>query len=179
MDVFIEERVFMSVVMSAAEVYKCECYGCLVGYKQDDVIVVDNAIPYQSADRSFSAVDLKKKQRNRITSVLGTFPKQSVVGEFHSHPQYGRVRGDITLSRCDMRNVNNSSLEIVVAINDKKRSRKWSYNADMSISGTFDDYHVRMVAYCYGGCGKRRPRRVRMWCPVLMGDDGWRRREAI
>lgn len=181
MEVYLEERVFMSITMAAAEVYKCECYGCLVGYKLENAIVVDNAIPYQSAERSFSTVDLKEKQRSRIENILNTFPKLSVIGEFHSHPQYGNVKGNVVLSSCDMRNVNNSSVEIIVAINDKKRKRRWQYNRDMSISGTFDNYHIRMAAYHYDNSNgnSRRPKRINLWCPVVMGIESWTQKKAI
>lgn len=181
MEAYLEERVFMSITMAAAEVYKCECYGCLVGYKSDNAIVVDNAIPYQSAERSFSTVDLKEKQRNIIKNILNTFPKLNVIGEFHSHPQYGSVKGDIVLSGCDIKNVNNSNLEIVVAINDKKHKRKWRYNKDLSISGTFDNYHIRMAAYHYDNTNSngKRPKRVGLWCPFVMGLESWRQKKAI
>lgn len=183
MEVYLEERVFMSITMAAAEVYKFECYGCLVGYKLENAIVVDNAIPYQSAERSFSTVDLKEKQRNIIEKILGTFPKLNVIGEFHSHPQYGNVKGNILLSRCDMKNVNNSNLEIIVAINDKRRTLKWGYNRDLSISGTFDNYHIRMAAYHYSNNNdngvRHRPKRAHIWCPVVMGMESLRQRKAI
>ena len=181
MEVYLEERVFMSITMAAAEVYKFECYGCLVGYELENAIVVDNAIPYQTAERSFSTVDLKEKQRHIIEDILGTFPKLNVIGEFHSHPQYGNVKGSTVLSCCDMRNTNNNNLEIVVAINDKKRTRKWGYNSDLSISGSFAKYHIRMAAYHYDTCNGNghKPKKINMWCPMVMGIESWRQKKAI
>lgn len=179
MEVYLEERVFMSMIMSAAEVYKFECYGCLLGKKTDHAIFIDNALPYQSAERSFSTVDLKMKQRNRIGRILNTFPEQKIIGEFHSHPQYGNAKGDIILSGTDKNNINNSIVEIVVAINDKKRSQKWGRNKDLTISGTFDNYHVRIAAYYYKKRDESRPKRVHIWCPVALGTRNWDQKEAI
>lgn len=179
MKVYLEERVLMSIITAAAEVYKLECYGCLLGYKSQDAIIVDNAIPYQSAERSFSTVELKEKQRNIIEKVLRTFPKLDVIGEFHSHPQHGDVKGDVVLSGSDMRNVSNSDLELVVAINDKKQTRKWRYNGDLTISGTFANYHIKIAAYKYSnnnGC--HRPKRIHLWCPVAMGLGNRRQKKA-
>lgn len=169
MEVYLEERVFLSIIMAAAEVYKLECYGCLLGYKLKDAIVVDNAIPYQSAERSFSTVDLKEKQRNIIENILGTFPKLSIIGEFHSHPQHGDLKGGVILSKSDMQNVSNSDLEIVVAINDKKRNCKWKYNRDLTISGTFANYHIMIAAYKYDTNNGHKPKRIQLWCPVAIG----------
>ncbi len=182
MEVYLEERVFMSISMAAAEVYKHESYGCLLGYKLDNAIIVDNAIPYQSADRGFFSVDLKAKQRNIIKKILNTFPKLNIIGEFHSHPQYGNVKGDVILSDNDTKNVDSGKLEIVIAINDKKRSKSWTYNKDMTISGTFADYHIRMASYIankVGYNGAKKPERINMWCPIVTSKDYLQQRQAI
>jgi len=182
MEVFIEERVFMSVIMSAAEVYKFESYGCLLGHQTEHSVLVDNALPYQSAERTFSTVDLKDKQRNRIGEILNTFPKQNIIGEFHSHPQYGNVKGDIILSSSDIKSINGNNIEIIVAINDKKRNQKWGYNQDLSISGTFAKYHIRMAAYYLKADkdnGRPNPlKRIQLWCPVVPGIKNWRQKKA-
>lgn len=155
--------------MSATEVFKLECYGCLLGYKLDSSIIVETAIPYQTAERSFSAADLKRKQRAVIGKVLKTFPKLKAVGEYHSHPQRGDIKGSIQLSDSDIENIKIEDLEIVIAINDKQRSRQWKYNEDMTLSGSFSDYYFRIAAYYYNGYINHEPLRTMLWCPSAIG----------
>ncbi|ODS31715.1 MAG: Mov34/MPN/PAD-1 family protein [Candidatus Scalindua rubra] len=169
MEVFLEEKAFTNIIMSAAEVFKHECYGCLLGYKLDSSIIVETAIPFQTAERSFSAAELKRKQRAVIEKVLKTFPKLKAVGEYHSHPQRGDIKGSVTLSDSDIENIKMEDLEIVIAINDKQRSRQWKYNEDMTLSGSFSDYYFRMAAYYYNGYTNHEPLRTMLWCPSATG----------
>lgn len=169
MEVFLEETAFTNIIMSSAEVYKHECYGCLLGYKLDSAIIVETAIPYQKAERSYSAVELKRKQRAVIEKVLESFPKLRAVGEYHSHPQRGVIKGSIELSESDVENIKLEDLEVVIAINNKQRSRQWKYNEDMTLSGSFTDYYFRMAAYYHNGYTNHVPVRSMLWCPSATG----------
>jgi len=169
MEVFLEEKAFTNIIMSAAEVFKHECYGCLLGYKLDSSIIVETAIPYQTAERSFSAVELKKKQRDVIEKVLKTFPKLKAIGEFHSHPQHGDAKGITALSDSDRENLKEEDLEIIIAINNKQRSRQWKYNEDKTLSGSFSDYYFKIAAYYYNGYTNHEPVKTMLWCPSAIG----------
>lgn len=171
MEIFLEEKAFTNIIMSAAEVYKLECYGCLLGYKLASAIIVETAIPYQTAERSYSAVELKKRQRAVIENVLKNFPKLKAVGEYHSHPQRGDIKGNTNLSESDVDNIKVEDLEIVIAINNKQRSRQWKYNEDKTLSGSFADYYFRMAAYYFNGNGNARhePAKTMLWCPTATG----------
>ncbi len=169
MEVFIEEKAFTTLIMSSAEVFKLECYGCLLGYKLDSAIIVESAIPYQTAERTFSTVDLKRKQRGVIEKVLENFPKLKAVGEYHSHPQRGDVKGNVLLSGSDVENIKAEDVEILIAINNKQRSRQWKYNEDMTLSGSFADYYFKIAAYYSNGHTNNGPAKTMLWCPSATG----------
>ena len=47
LDVYLSDKAFLGLVLSAIEVYKKECMGALLGYNAYNRIVVKYAIPYQ------------------------------------------------------------------------------------------------------------------------------------
>ena len=48
LQVYLNENVFMGMVLSCVEVYKKECFGLLLGYRTPEKYIVEHAIPYQT-----------------------------------------------------------------------------------------------------------------------------------
>lgn len=56
-DIFLSDKAFIGMVLSAVEVYKKEYMGALLGYNLRKRIVVEYAIPYQTAKRKPTEVE--------------------------------------------------------------------------------------------------------------------------
>jgi hypothetical protein len=105
-EVYLGEAALVSLIVSSAEVYKKECYGTLLGYRADNRILVEHAIPYQSALRKHSEVCLGARSRRIIDEVLEGLPKYGVLGEYHSHPMFGDKRANVRLGALDAVDMN-------------------------------------------------------------------------
>lgn len=161
MQVYLNENVFMGLVLSAVEVYKKECFGLLLGYRISGKFIVEHAIPYQSVKRGHSWTELRSDKWKVITEVLKHFPKLDVIGDFHSHTMYRDARATVSLSNDDIKYMGKEELQIVIAINEFKRPRPRSVRFDHTVSGILDKYQFKIAAYYFDlqvRNGKDRPR---------------------
>lgn len=169
-EVYLGEAALVSLLVSSAEVYKKECYGTLLGYRTDNRILVEHAIPYQSALRKHSEVVLGARSRRIIDEVLEGLPKYKVLGEYHSHPMFGDKRANVRLGALDTIDMNADDVQIIVAINDKSRHQGWRARSDSAIAGTYSNYHYSIGAYLYPGSVKRgNPILAPLYCPYAFG----------
>ena len=165
MRVFLSEAAFMGLALGSVEVYKKECLGLLLGYKLEDKFIVEYSIVYQSAKRSRNGVSPDRLRHSRIEGVLPKFHKLELLGDFHSHPQYGDLKGIPTPSPLDINDMEQGKLYLIIGINDNRRSMRWRENGDGTISGTLSDFHFRIAAYYYEG---KRAKRVQIICPFAL-----------
>ena len=147
MHVYLSENVFMGMVLSTVEVYKKECFGLLLGYRAAEKYVVEHAIPYQSVKRGHNFAELRSDKWRLIQEVLKHFPRLDVLGDYHSHTMYGDVRAEVSLSRDDIEYMELNDLQVVIAINENRRSRGWTVNTDRTMSGSLNRYHFKIAAY--------------------------------
>ena len=183
--IYLSEQAFLSVILSAAEVYGRECYGLLFGYSLPEKTIVEGAIAYQTAERKFSQVSLYERQHRIIQRVIHEFPKHAYVGEFHSHPFFRGAAGEAGLGPDDLSGIREPEIQLVVAINPRQRSVDWSTNRDGTLSGTLAGHHFRLAGYHVlprkeeakvrrkkrGRRRKPSPRlvRARVYCPYAVG----------
>src|SRR3990172_19023 len=137
-EVFLSENVFMGLILSSVEVYKKECFGLLLGYRTPQKYIVEHAVPYQSAKRGHKWIELRSDKWKVIQEVLENFPKLDMIGDFHSHTMYRDVKADVTLSEDDIIHTYPDELQIVIAVNENRRSMAWTSNPDHTISGTIN-----------------------------------------
>ncbi len=147
MQVYLSENVFMGMVLSTVEVYKKECFGLLLGYRLPDRYVVEHAIPYQSVRRGRNFAELRSDKWRVIQEVLKCFPRLDVLGDYHSHTMYGKIRAEVALSRDDIEYMEPNDLQVVIAVNENRRTRGWTVNTDRTVSGSLDRYHFKIAAY--------------------------------
>ena len=145
--VFLDETVFITMVCAAAEAYRRECYGVLLGDTRRGRTYIRAAFAYQTARRTPKSVDLVDGRRRVIRQVLPSFPRYNYIGEFHSHPGYGRERGETGISPEDLRGTRPGEYELIVAVNRRKYSFPWQYCADGSLSGSAGRFGIRIRAY--------------------------------
>jgi hypothetical protein len=145
--VFIDEPAFISVVVSAIEAYRRECYGVLLGSVRLGRAYVRTAIAYQTARRTPTSVNLAEARRRTLRQALLAFPKHDYLGEFHSHPDFGSTAGSTAAGGSDLVGVRRGELELIIAVRYPRNQMPWHYCADGSLSGVAGGHMVKMRAY--------------------------------
>ena len=168
MDVYISANAFWAILISAVEVYKRECFGILLGYRDSsNIYIVEHAISYQTAQRRHTSVEKNGRASKRMQKFLGNLPHLSTIGDFHSHTGWGDLKGVGALSEQDVCDMASNHLSIIIVANDKRRASSWQYNGDGTLSGTVDDYHFRLSGFYLDP--NARPKRANMFCPYAIG----------
>src|SRR4030095_15317633 len=71
MEVYISANAFWALLVSAIEVYKRECFGMLLGYRDaSNILVVEHAISFQTANRRHPSVKKNGRASRRINKFL-------------------------------------------------------------------------------------------------------------
>jgi proteasome lid subunit RPN8/RPN11 len=168
MEVYISSNAFWALLISAIEVYKRECFGLLLGYRDNsNIYIVEHAISYQTANRRHTSVEKNGRASRRIEKFLANLPHLSLIGDFHSHTGWGDLKGVGNLSTQDVIDMVHGNLYVIIVANDKRRSSAWQYNGDGTLSGTVDDYHFRVGGYYLDEYS--RAKRANIFCPYAIG----------
>jgi len=169
--VFLSEKAFLSIVISAIETYKDECYGVLVGTRKgDNIFFVDYATPYQYAEISRKSAYLPENRRRRIRKILTELTPMDMIGEYHSHPD-----GELKLSENDKESMMDGAIEILVTLWKKKKNQKWAVSTEGGylnwkyLYGTIGDYYLQIAAFYKPKNGT--PKQVKITCPYAVGFD--------
>lgn len=166
MEVYLSENAFVGLLVSTIEVYQKECFGILLGHSGPERVVVEFAVPYQSAKRKFREVHMDLRRSRRVDEAVETASRWALVGDYHSHPMYGGFRGTTRLSKVDQQVFEEGAIAIVVAINDCQRLQQWGYGRGGVLSGSINGYAIRMAAYYkQEGLIRRAP----LLCPYALG----------
>src|SRR5438876_10862881 len=83
MEVYISSNAFWALLISAIQVYKKECFGLLLGYRDDNTYIVEHAISYQTANRRHTSVEKNGRASRRMENFLANLPHLSLIGDFH------------------------------------------------------------------------------------------------
>ena len=168
MEVYISANAFWALLISAVEVYKRECFGILLGYRDSsNIYIVEHAISYQTANRRHTSVERNGRAYRRMHKFLANLPHLSLIGDFHSHTGWGDLKGVGSPSSQDISDMVPGNLYIIIVANDKRRTGSWQYNGDGTLSGTIDDYHFRLGAYYVDDVA--RAKRASIFCPYAIG----------
>jgi proteasome lid subunit RPN8/RPN11 len=168
MDVYISANAFWALLVSAIEVYKKECFGILLGYRDSsNIYIIEHALSYQTARRTHGSVDRNRRASKRIEDFLASIPHLSLVGDFHSHTGWGDLKGVARPSHQDIRDMKEETISAIIVVNDKRRSVPWQYTRDGALAGTVDQYHFKIGAYYLDAAGKTRHGNI--FCPYAIG----------
>ncbi|MBX5321672.1 MAG: hypothetical protein QHH12_07550 [Candidatus Bathyarchaeota archaeon] len=168
-EIFLSDKAFLSIILSSVEVYKNESHGALLGFKTPRRIIVEYAIPFQSARRKFTEVMPNWRRELKVIEVLPRLIHLQKLGYYHSHPQFGKKRGTPELSKTDREYMQPGEIEIVVAINDSKRSSPWKESKN-KLSGTLGKYHITIAGF-YKRKRNDEITQYRVLCPYAIGFD--------
>ena len=165
---------FLTIVSSAVEVFKKETIGYLVGIKGENKFIVEYAIPYQTAESGFAHVTIDFKKADRINAILSQLSEGlEYIGEFHSHTVFGDSPAKIIPSREDLVTTVIGELNIICAVNTKKKSVKWYEDKRGALVGTVGDYRIEIGGYYVAKLEiGRKYQRIKIKCPAITGIAG-------
>ncbi len=167
MRVYLSETAFMDLLLSSAEVYKKECLGYLLGYGLEDRFIVEHAFCLQSASRHHRGVALNEVGQRKIEPILDKFHRVQIIGDFHSHTQYGDLKGLPIPSKEDVMGMERNHIYFIIAINNNSKNIGWKENRDGTVSGSAGKYFFKISAYYLNGGGG--PRKSKIHCPFPPG----------
>lgn len=167
MEIHLSEIAFTGMVLAALEAFRKESYGLLLGLRTIGGVVVQYAVPYQTAERHTSWVQRNEPAHRRIDRFLQNLHHLNLIGDFHSHTKRGEHNALCRLSAVDKQGLKKNDLCIVIALNPRQKYQPWKYNHDGSLSGTVEDFFVKIGAW-YGG-SNGNPGRAMVLCPFAVG----------
>ena len=137
-----------AVALAAIEVYRRECLGLLVGYRHDDCFEVTLATSYQSAVRRFRGSSARPRAHKRLMEAISELPTGlELLGDFHSHPQYGDRQGVPQPSDRDIEDMVPGLVHLVVAINDGVKTRGLQAHSNGTLSAGIGRYELLFGAW--------------------------------
>ncbi|MEW6456870.1 MAG: Mov34/MPN/PAD-1 family protein [Acidobacteriota bacterium] len=164
--VYIKERAFLAMILSVIEVYKKESIGLLLGYSSPDEFIVEYAIPYQTAETTFSKAEPKLKAFERMSNLLQNLPVK-VIGDYHSHTEFGKSKAKAIPSGEDIADMSPDKIHLILAVNAAEKNRKWNHHSNGSISGTFGNYEITIAAATL--YKQNRYNKLKIICPSATG----------
>jgi proteasome lid subunit RPN8/RPN11 len=167
MRVYVSENAFVDLLLSSAEVYKRECLGFLLGYKLEDRFIVEHAFSFQTADRKHKGVVSRDISHRKIGPILDRLDRIQIIGDFHSHTQFGTMKGLPVPSPEDINGMQPDQIYLIVAINNNKKTMSWAENRDGTISGTVGEFFFKISAYYI--VSRPSVRKAKIHCPFPPG----------
>lgn len=165
--VYVSENAFIDLLLSSAEVYKRECLGYLLGYRLEDRFIVEHAFSFQTASRRHKGVIYHHKNHRKIEPILDKFDKLEIVGDFHSHTQFGDTKGLSIPSEEDIKGMKAENIYLIIAINNNEKTMIWGENRDGTVSGSVGRFFFKISAYFLNG--SLSARKARIHCPFPPG----------
>jgi hypothetical protein len=169
--IHINKDSFLTITSGCLEVYKKEAGGVLFGKKKGDLVSVMQAHIYQSTKRGFSDLEFPSLEiERRVNDAVEVMSGYALVGDIHSHCNYGKYLANVGLSGGDLEGLlkDNKSKEIfcsiVLGLNPAERVRGIRIKEGIvsgSLSINENKYHLEMKAYYHNG----RLRRARIDLP--------------
>lgn len=172
-EAFLSLPSFMAIVSSSVEVFRREAIGYLVGIRSENKFIVEYAIPYQTAESTATHAMIDDKRTNRINEILQRLSEGlEYIGDFHSHTEYGDSPGKVIPSDEDLQSTVPGDLNLICAVNNKKRAVDWHETSTGTISGTVGEYHIEIGGYYVDKPHiGRKYFRVTVKCPSVTGID--------
>jgi len=147
MRAYLSENAFIDLILSSAEVYKRECLGFLLGYRLEDRFIIEHAFSFQTASRRPKGVVSHDRSHKKIDPILARLDRIQIVGDFHSHTQFGEMKGLPVPSPEDIAGMTKERIYLIVAINNFKKTMGWAENRDKTISGSVGDFFFKISAH--------------------------------
>ncbi len=171
MEAYLSLPAFLTIVSSSVEVFRRETIGYLIGIKGENKFMVEYAIPYQTAESTATHATIDEERVARINEILGRLSQGlEYIGDFHSHTVFGNSPGTVIPSSTDLLSTVPQELNIICAVNIKKKSVDWRENRRGILIGTVGEYRIELGGYYVEKlCIGRNYNRVIIKCPSVTG----------
>lgn len=146
MKAVLRPNAFMNLLISATEPYKYECLGPVFGKITGKEILIENAIPFQTAKRSFNSVWHSVKAK-KLENFLNHF--SSIIGDFHSHSDF-KASTNADLSDEDKRTIKAGHISLIIGVRKYKRRINSAITKDEDNKGlSFAINGFKYMLRCY------------------------------
>jgi hypothetical protein len=171
LEAFLSLPAFLTIVSSSVEVFRKETIGYLVGIKAEDKFIVEYAIPYQTAESGYVHATIDESRVARVNEILSNVSQAlEFIGDFHSHTVFGESRATVIPSDTDLFSTVPGELNLICAVNVKKRSVDWHENKRGILTGTIGEYRIEIGGYYVDKpVVGRQYQRVLVRCPAVTG----------
>ncbi len=164
----LKEPAFLEIILGSAEVFHQECFGLLLGYKTENIIIVEDAQVIQSARRTPYHVEPVARRIKRIEKLLKSIGMEyAIVGDFHSHTQIGADPARPNPSGEDIADMEPGNVYLIVAINYlKEKVVNWVYSQEEKIlKGSLENFLFEISAYyCFE---ENKYKKIDIICPFV------------
>lgn len=144
----LKKPALISILCATVETFKKECLFVLLGYKKNDIFVIENAIPLQTAHREFSETKISKRRFDLVLGVSKCLWKtMQIIGDCHSHPEFSKHRYPATPSKADEKRSEKNNVYIIVGISTKRKTQTWKKTVKKTLIGTIEKYNFEINAY--------------------------------
>ena len=164
----------LTIVSSSVEVFRKETIGYLVGFKGERKYMVEYAIPFQTAESSATHATINEDRVARVNEILSLLSEGlEYIGDFHSHTVYGNSPGTVIPSDADLLSTVPGELNLICAVNFKKRAVDWHETRRGILAGTVGKYRIEIGGYYIDEpCIGRHYERVDVKCTSITGLNG-------
>ena len=171
LEAYLSLPAFLTIVSSSVEVFRKETLGYLIGIKGEDKWMVEYAIPFQTTESSYAHASIDEDRVARINDILSSVSQGiELIGDFHSHTVFGDSPATVIPSDTDLMSTIPGDLNIICAVNLKKRSVDWYENERGMLVGTIGEYRIEIGGYYVAEAGiGRNYQRIAIRCPAATG----------
>ncbi|MDP3696783.1 MAG: hypothetical protein Q8R55_02000 [Candidatus Taylorbacteria bacterium] len=151
--VYIEKEPFLNMIIASVETFKRECVGYVFGYKptrERNSFVITNSVAIQLAKkRKNSEVEQSQLSGMHIDDCFKKYPSLfRVIGDFHSHPEWGSCKGLALPTDRDIKNMEKGEMSIIIAISSINKDRVlWQGASGGGIKGSLSKYKFHLNAF--------------------------------
>ncbi len=146
--VYIEKESFLTMVLASVETFNRECFGYIFGYKPSrhrNSFVITNAVAVQLAKkRKNTEIDQSDLSYRNMWKLFSKYPTLfRVVGDFHSHPEWGHHKRIANFSDGDIADMIEKEYPIGVVIKISSLNKErilWESAGDGGIRGSLGKY---------------------------------------
>jgi len=176
--IYIEKEPFFALVLSSVETFKRECFGYIFGLKPSrtrNSYVITSAVAVQLAKkRRNKEIEQSKLSEKSMKKCFEKYPAIfPVIGDFHSHPEWGSHKREPGLSHTDMKDMIRTGypLSVVIKISSINKERiLWQGTADGGVKGSLGKYkfHINILKVVKDEHGELKEERFFIQAPAAL-----------
>ena len=176
--VYIEKEPFLGMLLGAIDPFKRECLGYIFGKKPsrgDNSYIVESAVLVQSAQmRKNSEIEQSQLSLRRMNAIFRDYKSlYPLIGDFHSHPEWGKHDGSPELTNkdiADMKEAEPGYLGIVIGVSTRERQPLLSWQTVGGyVKGSLSKYIFEVSVYVVTQKdGSLSPQRLKIAAPAAI-----------